>query len=167
MSKLRDRVAFKASGPRFSHLRKINNFLWSLRVLHWFVEIPLILWEFLFFIGGEKPEIGIRLLLVKENNSNAVHLVHHYSKPDRKPIPDPTHHPNTYHKSIHPLLGQFHNRIISLQFPYLTEKSEWQGSGAVWVKSHQRFSFSGYFMSGAVFLKKMTALGFNGKPFSS
>ena len=75
---------------RFSSPRKINNFLWSLGVLHWFVEIPLILWEFLFFIGGEKPEIGNWLLLVKENNSNAVYLVHHGSKPDPKPISDLT-----------------------------------------------------------------------------
>jgi hypothetical protein len=51
--------------------------------------------NFLFFIGGEKPEIGIRLLLVKENNSNAVHLVHHYSKPDPKPISDITYHQKT------------------------------------------------------------------------
>jgi hypothetical protein len=62
------------------------------------VEIPLILWEFLFFIGGEKPEMGNHLLLVKENNSNAVHLVHHGSKPDPKPISDLTPPVKLHHK---------------------------------------------------------------------
>ena len=49
------------------------------------------------FHWGEKPEIGNNLLLVKENNSNAVHLVHHGSKPD-KPISDLTPPVKPHHK---------------------------------------------------------------------
>ncbi len=90
---------------RFFSFRKINNFL--------------------FFIGGEKPEIGIRLLLVKENNSNAVHLVHHYSKPDPKPISDITYHQKktTPYKNINPFMGEIHNPSIWGNIHILTKRS--------------------------------------------
>jgi len=94
------------------------------------------------FIGGEKLEIGIRLLLVKENNSNAVHLVHHYSKPDPKPISDITYHQKNHaiqkhkplhggnttkkttpYKNINPFMGEIHNPSIRGNIHILTKRS--------------------------------------------